>query len=257
MKLIFTTAFVLAVFAVNAQTNTLPTTGKIGIGTTNPTYNLQVQKTSALSAIMIGGGFAGSPRLQVYGLDADANAWMGLGTDMSGGPYEHTIYFPKTTIGKGRLTIGDYNGTTYSTRMTVLENGNVGIGDPYPTYKLAVNGNIRAKEVKVETANWPDYVFHKEYKLPTLSETENFIKSNGHLSDIPSAIDIAKNGQDLGEMNAKLLRKVEELTLYLIKKDKQLTLQRALIDKQSVDIELQNKVIKEVLIDIKALKNKR
>jgi hypothetical protein len=74
-------------------------------------------------AIQIRGGNFGYPRLQVYGLDADPNGWMGLGTDMGGGPYEHSVYFPNGTGGtasNGRLTIGDYNGTTYNPRLYVF-----------------------------------------------------------------------------------------------------------------------------------------
>jgi hypothetical protein len=73
-------------------------------------------------AIQIRGGNFGYPRFQTYGLDADANAWMGLGTDMGGGPYEHSVYFPNGTggtAGNGRLSIGDYNGTTYNARLWV------------------------------------------------------------------------------------------------------------------------------------------
>nr|WP_162989048.1 hypothetical protein [Pedobacter schmidteae] len=101
-------------------------------------------------------------------------------------------------------------------------NGNVGIGTTTPAEKLAVNGKIRAHEIKVETANWPDYVFAKDYELPTLQETEKHIKEKGHLPDIPSAEEVKSNGIDLGEMNAKLLQKIEELTLHLIEKDREI-----------------------------------
>jgi hypothetical protein len=73
-------------------------------------------------AIQIRGGNFGYPRFQTYGLDADANAWMGLGTDMGGGSYEHSVYFPNGTAGNGRLSIGDYNGTTYNPRLWVYTN---------------------------------------------------------------------------------------------------------------------------------------
>lgn len=101
--------------------------------------------------------------------------------------------------------------------------GSIGIGT-YDSqgYKLAVNGNIRAKEIKVEMANWPDYVFTKEYKLPSLAETEQHIKDKGHLPGIPSAKEVELNGVELGEMNRKLLQKIEELTLHLIQKSREL-----------------------------------
>ncbi|MGX1931319.1 hypothetical protein [Flagellimonas sp. 2504JD4-2] len=93
---------------------------------------------------------------------------------------------------------------------------NLGIGTTNPgTYKLAVNGSIRAKEVKVET-NWADYVFEADYDLPTLEEVEKHIQEKGHLINIPSAKEVEENGIQLGEMNKLLLEKIEELTLYVI-----------------------------------------
>ena len=101
--------------------------------------------------------------------------------------------------------------------------GNVGIGTTTPgTYKLAVNGNIRAKEIKVETANWPDYVFAKNYDLPTLEEIQKHIQEKGHLPGMPSAAEAEANGVKLGEMNRLLLEKVEELTLILIAKEREI-----------------------------------
>ncbi|MCF6279248.1 MAG: hypothetical protein L3J14_02765 [Flavobacteriaceae bacterium] len=100
--------------------------------------------------------------------------------------------------------------------------GNVGIGtQPDPNYKLAINGNVIAEEVRVALkANWPDYVFKKDYKLSTLSEVEDYINNYGHLENIPSAEETKKNGISVGDMNSKLLRKIEELTLYIIQQEK-------------------------------------
>ena len=100
--------------------------------------------------------------------------------------------------------------------------GNVSIGTTNATSKLAVNGNIRAKEIKVENTNWPDFVFAKSYVLPTLQETEQHINEKGHLPGIPSATEVKANGVDLGEMNAKLLQKIEELTLHILEQNKRI-----------------------------------
>jgi len=118
--------------------------------------------------------------------------------------------------------------------LTTNGSGQVGIGTDSPVEALSVNGKIRSKEVKVENTNWPDYVFTKDYQLPTLAETEKHIKEKGHLKGIPSAEEVRINGLALGDMNAKLLEKIEELTLHLIAKDKELSGER-LINKNQED----------------------
>ncbi len=123
--------------------------------------------------------------------------------------------------------------------------GNVGIGTETPDELLSVNGTIHSKEVKVDLNNWPDYVFSKAYNLPTLKEIETYIKENGHLQNIPSAKEVEKEGIQLGEMNAKLLEKIEELTLYLIQQEKELEDQKE-----------RNKSLEDRLIKLEnALKN--
>ncbi|SMC75277.1 hypothetical protein [Pedobacter africanus] len=119
-----------------------------------------------------------------------------------------------------KFAINASNGTFHSVGDGIVD-GNLGVGTTDTKgYKLAVNGKVRAQEIKVETANWPDYVFAKDYELSTLQETEKHIKDKGHLPGIPSADEVKANGVDLGEMNAKLLQKIEELTLHLIEKDR-------------------------------------
>ena len=109
-----------------------------------------------------------------------------------------------------------------STKLSVAPNGNVGIGTTDPSgWKLAVNGNVRAKKVVVESG-WSDFVFEPGYDLPTLSEVEAHITAKGHLRDIPSATEVAEHGISLGEMDAKLLQKIEELMLYTIEQQKRL-----------------------------------
>lgn len=99
--------------------------------------------------------------------------------------------------------------------------GKVGIG-VYPSfYKLEVNGTVRAKEIIVETG-WADYVFEENYQLPKLSKVEDFIKTNKHLPDVPSALEIQKNGAKLAQLTTIMMQKIEELTLYSIEQDKKI-----------------------------------
>ena len=105
-------------------------------------------------------------------------------------------------------------------RMTILGNGNVGIGTSNPTKLLSVNGTIQAKEVLVNTG-WSDYVFNPDYHLRQLSDVAAFIKENHHLPEIPSAAEVREKGVNLGEMQSKLLAKIEELTLHMIQADEQ------------------------------------
>jgi hypothetical protein len=106
--------------------------------------------------------------------------------------------------------------------MRLDKNGNLGIGTTLPTEKLSVKGKIRAHEIKVETTNWPDYVFEEGYHLPTLIEIENHIKANKRLPEMPSAKTVEENGLELGALVKLQQKKIEELTLHLIEKDKQL-----------------------------------
>ena len=112
---------------------------------------------------------------------------------------------------------GNTNGAWATSGANIyFEGGNVGIGTSTPDEKLAVNGIIHAQEIRVDLTGWPDYVFEKDYKLPTLEEVAQHIEREGHLINIPSAKEIEAKGANLGEMNKLLLEKVEELTLYLI-----------------------------------------
>jgi hypothetical protein len=172
----------------------------------------------------------------------------------------------KTTSNVGGLWIGDtkyigasgsgavilYNGG--APRLSVNEIGDVVIGEGAAAngYKLSVRGKAIAEEVKVEVAtNWPDYVFAPSYRLKPLAEVAAYIRTNQHLPGIPSAAEVKANGGvELGAMNAKLLEKVEELTLHAIEQKEQLQQEKA--DKEALATQLQA-LQKEVELLKKAL----
>lgn len=105
---------------------------------------------------------------------------------------------------------------TTNSSSIYFNTGNVGIGSQSPDYKLTVNGTVHCSEVKVDVNIPPDYVFEEGYKLRTLEEVKKYIDENKHLPEVPSAKEMEKTGVSVGEMNMLLLKKVEELTLYLL-----------------------------------------
>ncbi|MFW0739835.1 hypothetical protein [Flavobacterium sp. T12S277] len=145
--------------------------------------------------------------------------------------------------------LGCVEGGMCSNRFTIMDNGNVGIGTGSPSNKLDVNGTIHSREVKVDLTGWSDFVFKKEYNLPTLAEVEKHIAEKGHLENIPSEEEVLKNGINLGEMNAKLLQKIEELTLYMIEMKKQ-------NEKQNENNHILNLKVEQMQNEINKLKTK-
>jgi hypothetical protein len=145
------------------------------------------------------------------------------------------------SIIRGRInqtgTILDFITSTRATssqepRMRITGDGKVGIGTTSPSAlldvngdikgkKLDINGTIRAKEVKIEATGWADFVFDKNYKLPSLQSVEQHIVEKQHLPDMPSEKEVLEEGVNVVDMQAKLLQKIEELTLYVIQLDKE------------------------------------
>ncbi|WP_316810317.1 hypothetical protein [Pedobacter heparinus] len=195
--------------------------GNVGIGTTNP-GSRKFRLVTAVSENDVGveveiGRTTGTN----YGVVGKAT---GSGANTNIGLFT-------TAIGAtSNLGLRIYNVASASSSYAIYSDspaqsyfqGNLGIGVEAPTEKLSVNGKIRAQEIKVEASPWPDYVFSRDYQLPTLQQTEQHIKEKGHLPGIPSAAEVKANGIDLGEMNAKLVQKIEELTLHLIRQQKEI-----------------------------------
>jgi hypothetical protein len=225
--------------------------GYVGIGTTSPTEKLTLQGVHNNTRIRLfsdnyGQGIDGA-NTALLNIWASEPGWtwegVGIGNNVSptngvtrvstarGGSY---IRLLNNQI---LMSTVDSQGTDRSSLS--LNNGNVGIGTTSPTHKLAVNGTIRAKEVIVDTG-WSDYVFKPDYKLASLSEVEGAIRRDGHLPGIPSAQEVAEHGVSMGEMQSKLLAKIEELTLHQIAQEKRLNEQNALLNQQATQLSTQS-----------------
>lgn len=144
----------------------------------------------------------------------------------------------------GYSTVPDMNqnivlGTNATERIRIGPNGYVGIGTKNPQSLLSVAGSITAMRVKVTTAGWADYVFDSAYVLPPLEAVEKHIQQHKHLPDIPAEAEILKDGLDLGTMQQQQMKKIEELTLYLIEQNKK-------IEKLQQQLQQQETRIKEL-----------
>ncbi|SEO34097.1 hypothetical protein SAMN05192574_107133 [Mucilaginibacter gossypiicola] len=129
-----------------------------------------------------------------------------------------TLGDPQTITTAGTLRVPK---PTYTNELTGRLAINVTNNAKAATYALAVGGAAIAEAVTVQAQSaWPDYVFEKAYPLPSLTEVKNYIDQYGHLPDLPAAKQVNDEGIDLGKMNTLLVKKVEELTLYLLEKDK-------------------------------------
>ncbi len=132
-----------------------------------------------------------------------------------------------TNAGTGSVLMSrDLYGNGIWTRPDVfsITEDRVGIGEvnTFSDYRLAVNGKILCTELKVKLrSQWPDDVFSPDYKMPSIGALDNYVRKNRHLPDVPTAKEVEKDGINIGEMNAILLKKVEELTLYIIAMQKE------------------------------------
>ncbi|WP_127130856.1 hypothetical protein [Pseudoflavitalea rhizosphaerae] len=205
-------------FSTTKAQNTFPATGNVGIGTTTPNRLLHVAGVARLANLaVIQQGTGSNPEIT-----SDGNSVIRIkgqrGTIIGKLNALHSYQTEAIALSNGdnkTNIVSVYNNSDVSV-MTITNTGNIGIGITAPTEKLCVNGNIFTKKVKVTATGWPDYVFHPSYKLMPLDQLERFIKANRHLPEIVPAKEVEENGLDLGDNQAALLKKIEELTLYLI-----------------------------------------
>ena len=173
-------------------------TGRVGIGTTSPSSNT---KLHVVGSVRIAGysGAGGNTELNYYSNHSNYMTYSSTGNH----------YF-RTYDGSNYDIVGGWDG-----------DGNLGVGTEDPDYKLDVHGTIRAEEIIVDLFV-PDYVFGPNYDLMSLDEVEDYIKVNSHLPGVPGVAETDANGVSLGDSQAVLLQKIEELTLYVIAQNKKI-----------------------------------
>ncbi len=214
--------------------------GRVGIGTKTPVGGLQVANGYLYQTANVNGGGVSSSFI---------NGGLAIGWNRIAGTGE-TDFITNRGGGPGGFQFTDFNNSVYTNLMTIQSAGNVGIGTTAPQYKLAVNGTIGAKEVIVTNTGWADYVFQPGYRLKPLTEVGAYIREHRHLPEMPSEREVIEKGAGLGEMQVKMLAKIEELTLHLIEaeeKNRRLERQSLKIEKQSREIEKRMAVIERRL----------
>ncbi len=190
--------------------------GNVGIGTSSPAAKLQISRNTSGKSLMLTGN------------NNDLDFLIGA----NGSTYGFYWRYKGTqSANNNDLELWANNQESTDKKVyTIHQDGNIFFGQDVAIgtttipagYQLAVEGKIRAREVKVDMDTWSDYVFEDDYKLMSVDELELFIKTHKHLPDIPTESEVTNQGISLGEMNTKLLKQVEELALYIIEQDKKL-----------------------------------
>ncbi|MFI5141765.1 MAG: hypothetical protein ACHQII_05365 [Bacteroidia bacterium] len=207
-----------------------PTQGYVGIGTTSP---LELFHVNQGVLRLTGSNHMGGPMIVFgnSGASPDNGQW-GIEYNAAAQGLNFWRPYPAPNLGNYFLFLSDQTGNvgigTGTPKAKLTVNGNALIGDPSLSlpagYNLYVQQGIITEKVHVTTVHstdWPDYVFTKNYKLMSLNEVENFIASNNHLPEVPSANEVSNSGIDMATMDATLLKKIEELTLYMIELKKE------------------------------------
>ncbi|RXK82909.1 hypothetical protein [Filimonas effusa] len=200
--------------------------GSVGIGIGNAAPAAQLQ---------VGGRIIVSSPEYLYGQlqilnPLDGEASFTLACNGTGKVISRTSYARQWTIGinayaSGMNNLAITNPVTLEKGFVFSYDGRLGIGTNNVSdagYRLFVETGIRTRKIKVDHTTWADYVFDSSYQLAPLSYVEQFIQENKHLPEVPSAAEVKKDGLDLGDNQAVLLKKIEELTLYIIQQNKKM-----------------------------------
>jgi hypothetical protein len=198
-----------AIMTLNSDPNATRGSARVGIATKNPHTSLDVNGTL---------GIRGGSPLYFGHSESGLGSWT---TRQYANGSRHVF--------NSRSVLFNDEGYGNSWQVFISEQGSVGIGTLNPSEKLSVNGNIRAKKLIVSQTGWPDFVFANNYNLRSLEQVEKFIKANRHLPEVPSEKEVASKGISVGDTQALLLKKIEELTLYIIELKKVNDQQDALI----------------------------
>jgi hypothetical protein len=206
----------------------------VGIGTTNPTYKLQVMGTSYLQGhVQTGGSVSIGAPLNAFGKLYVKNGSGGQSAAVSVDVTGNTTAYNKAIFLQFSLAstelIKAVNPATNHTPFVVNADGSMALSNTTrKIFQVNTSGLLQARQIKVDAITWADFVFDKNYVLMPINELRQYISENQHLPSVPSAETVATEGIDLAEMNKILLQKIEELTLYMLQQQKQIdTLQSA------------------------------